>query len=137
MVRLLFRPYTQEKRTSCTSVSLQASTRVSMTLPFSSTVHHLSGPSAHALTQTALKITVGCRCTYPSIHFRCACRFTTRKLAQMLACTNVRDLGSCFETGRTGPCSSETNAKNRTTTMNRHFNHLAFERQFVCKSTDA
>ena len=55
-----------------------------LTLPFSSIVHHLSGPNTCALTQTTLKITVGCKCTYPSIHFHCACKFNTRKLAHML-----------------------------------------------------
>ena len=54
-----------------------------LTLLFSGTVHHPSGPSAYALTQTALKITVGGKCTYPSINFHCASTFTTRKLAHM------------------------------------------------------
>ena len=54
-----------------------------MTLPFSGKVHHLSGPNTYALTQTTLKITVGCRCTNPSIHFHCGCMFNTRKLAHV------------------------------------------------------
>ena len=55
-----------------------------LTLPFSGIVHHLSGPNTCALTHTTLKSTVGCRCTYPSIHFHCAYRFNTQKLAHML-----------------------------------------------------
>ncbi|KAL0290670.1 UNVERIFIED_CONTAM: hypothetical protein Sangu_2564100 [Sesamum angustifolium] len=42
---LVFRPYTQVRRTICTSVSLRASTRVSSgSSPRSGIVHHLSGP---------------------------------------------------------------------------------------------
>ena len=51
---------------------------------FFSPVHHLSGPNTYAFGQTALKITVCCRCTYPGIHFQYACRFITEKLAHML-----------------------------------------------------
>ena len=49
-----------------------------LALPFSGIVHHLSGPN------TCAQITVGCRCTYPSIHFHSACKFGNRKLAHML-----------------------------------------------------
>ena len=37
----------------------------SLTLPFSSFVHHLSGPDTHVLTQTSLKIT---ECTHTQTH---------------------------------------------------------------------
>ena len=42
--------------------------------------YHLSS----FLSLRTLKITGGCKCTYPSIHFRCACTLNTRKLARML-----------------------------------------------------
>ena len=58
----------------------------------------------YALTQTTLKITVVSSCTYPSMHFHCACRFNTPK-----TCTHVRHLGPCFKTGRTRPrCQERT-----------------------------
>ena len=63
-------------------------------------VLRLWGPKLYALTQGTLKVTVGCRCTYRSIHFHCACTLNTRKLAHMLD-----PLGPCFKTGRTRPCS--------------------------------
>ena len=42
-----------------------------VTLPFSSCVHHLSSPDT--LSLNTFKITGGCRCTDPSVHFHCAC----------------------------------------------------------------
>ncbi|CAN7092451.1 unnamed protein product [Brassica rapa subsp. narinosa] len=51
MVRLVFRPYTQVRRTICTSVSLRASTRDSFGAR-SGIVHHLLGPDKHAHTRT-------------------------------------------------------------------------------------
>ena len=93
-----------------------------LTSPFSGPVHHLSGPNTYALSQTSLKITVGCKCTYPSIHFHCACRFNTRKLTHMFSPWSV------FQDGSNDCMSSETNAKNRTTALNCHFNNLSFER---------
>ncbi|KAL0759469.1 hypothetical protein Bca101_075619 [Brassica carinata] len=61
MVRLVFRPYTQVRRTICTSVSLRASTRVSSAAR-SGIVHHLSGPDRHVHTRTLLRRSrsVGC-----------------------------------------------------------------------------
>ena len=35
-------------------------------------VHRVWGSKIHALTRSTLKTTVGCMCTYPSIHFHCA-----------------------------------------------------------------
>ena len=72
-------------------------------LPFFGIVHNLSGLTLMLLLKPlSIKVTVSCRCTYPSIHFHCACRFNTRKLAH-----NVRLLGLCFKTGRTGPCGQK------------------------------
>ncbi|KAL0641976.1 hypothetical protein Bca4012_102587 [Brassica carinata] len=48
-------PYTQVRRTICTSVSLRASTRVSSGFARSGIVHHLSGPDRHAHTRTLLE----------------------------------------------------------------------------------
>src|SRR5687767_4891270 len=64
MVRLVFRPYTQVRRTICTSVSLQASTRVSS--GFASLRH--SSPSfgcrqVCSHSNPSQKIKVGRRCT--------------------------------------------------------------------------
>ena len=42
-----------------------------MTLPFTSCVHHLLNPNA--LSLSTFKITSGCKCTCPGIHFHCAC----------------------------------------------------------------
>ena len=39
---------------------------------FSSIVHHLSGPSTYAQTQTSHYWLVGCWCTHPIHHFHCA-----------------------------------------------------------------
>ena len=50
-------PFLQLHRTICTSVLLRASAKVSLlTLPFSSIVHHLSGPDTLCPTQTTFKI---------------------------------------------------------------------------------
>lgn len=67
MVRLVFRPYTQVRRTICTSVSLRASTRVSS--GFASLRH--SSPSfgsrqACSNSNPSQKIGVGRRCTPPT-----------------------------------------------------------------------
>ena len=59
-----------------------------MNLPFSGIIHNLSGPDTYVLTHTTLKITVGCRYTYPSFHFHWVCRINTRKLAHMLDSLN-------------------------------------------------
>ena len=66
MVRLVFRPYTQVRRTICTSVSLRASTRVSS--GFASLRH--SSPSfgsrqACSNSNPSQKIGVGRRCAPP------------------------------------------------------------------------
>ena len=55
-----------------------------LTLPCRSIVHKHSGPNTCALSLSTLKITGGCRCTYPNIHFLCAFTSNTRKLAHVL-----------------------------------------------------
>ncbi|CAN6929573.1 unnamed protein product [Brassica oleracea] len=83
MVRLVFRPYTQVRRTICTSVSLRASTRVSS--GFAPLRHKNQGRSA-----------VHPRGIQP-ISFLTPYRFT-----HPLTRTHVRLLGPCFKTGRMG-----------------------------------
>ncbi len=100
MVRLVFAPIPKFYERFARQFRYEPPPEFPLTFPFSGIVHHLSGPNIYALTQTTLKITVSCSCTYPSIHFHCACRFNTRKLAHML-----RLLGPCFKTGRTRRCS--------------------------------
>src|SRR6185312_9553231 len=52
MVRLVFLPYTQVRRTICTSVSLRASIEFPLALPRSGIIHHLSDPDRRAPTRT-------------------------------------------------------------------------------------
>ena len=103
MVRLVFRPYTQVRRTICTSVSLRASTRVSSS--FASLRH--SSPSfgsrqACSSTNPSQKIWVGRRCAprgegLPPISFLAPSEFPNSPTR-----THVRLLGPCFKTGRMG-----------------------------------
>ncbi|CAL9143401.1 unnamed protein product [Musa hybrid cultivar] len=88
MVRLVFRPYTQVRRTICTSVSLRASTRVSS--GFASLRH--SSPSfgsRHACSNSnpSQKIGVGRRCNpsrgFPPVSFLVPSGFPHRRLARM------------------------------------------------------
>lgn len=90
MVRLVFRPYTQVRRTICTSVSLRASTRVSSgfaLLRHSSPSFGSQQVCSHSNPSHKLK--VGRRCTppergsRPSASLRLA-GFQTRRLAHML-----------------------------------------------------
>ena len=97
MVRLVFRPYTQVRRTICTSVSLRASTRVSSGFAL---LRH-SSPSfgsqqVCSYSNLSQKIMVGRRCAEaPACQVPCASWVfypPTR--------IHVRLLGPCFETGR-------------------------------------
>ena len=82
MVRLVFRPYTQVRRTICTSVSLRASIRVS---PDFTLLRHSSpsfGSVQHcSYSNLSPKIKVGRLCKYPICYFHCAYRFATHILA--------------------------------------------------------
>ena len=97
MVRLVFRPYTQVRRTICTSVSLRASTRVSSGFAL---LRH-SSPSfgsqqVCSYSNLSQKIMVGRRCAEaPACQVPCASWVfypPTR--------IHVRLLGPCFKTGR-------------------------------------
>ena len=89
MVRLVFRPYTQIRRTICTSVSLRASTRVS---PGFTLFRHRSPSfgSQHAYSYSNLsqKIMVGRWCrllrALPPVRLLALHEFSTHQLAYML-----------------------------------------------------
>ena len=82
MVRLVFRPYTQVRRTICTSVSLRASTRVSSGFAL---LRHSSPSfgSQHVCSHSNLsqKIMVGRFC---SVRLLAPRGFATHRLAHML-----------------------------------------------------
>ena len=106
MVRLVFRPYTQVRRTICTSVSLRASTRVSSGFAL---LRHSSPSfgSQHVCSHSNLsqKIIVW---SFLNSQVTCAswvCHPPTR--------THVRLLGPCFKTGRSEPfCQHRRRAEN-------------------------
>jgi hypothetical protein len=103
MVRLVFRPYTQIRRSICTSESLRASTRVSSGF----TLFRHSSPSfgsqhACSTADPSQKVRSGRRCSprqrsrQVSLSLRArVCHPNTRR--------HVRLLGPCFKTGRFKP----------------------------------
>src|SRR3954462_9943345 len=88
MVRLVFRPYTQVRRTICTSVSLRASTRVSSGFaPLRHSSPSFGSRQACSHSNPSQKIGVGRRCTprggsRPSASLRLP-GFHARRLARM------------------------------------------------------
>ena len=78
MVRLVFRPYTQVRRTICTSVSLRASTRVSSGFaPLRHSSPSFGSRQACSHSNPSQKIKVGRRCTPqgdPTNQLPCALR---------------------------------------------------------------
>ncbi|KAJ3668719.1 hypothetical protein LUZ60_017890 [Juncus effusus] len=74
MVRLVFRPYTQVRRTICTSVSLRAPPEFPLASPRSGIVHHLSGPDRHAPTRTLHRRSGSASGDYPARQLPCASR---------------------------------------------------------------
>ncbi|KAL2453699.1 Uncharacterized protein Adt_48800 [Abeliophyllum distichum] len=107
MVRLVFRPYTQVRRTICTSVSLRASTRVSSGFaPLRHSSPSFGSRQVCSHSNPSQKIKVGRRCTPQGDHANqlpCALRFT-----RPLTRTHVRLLGPCFKTGRMGSPQAST-----------------------------
>ena len=99
MVRLVFRPYTQVRRTICTSVSLRASTEFPLALPRSGILHHLSGLDRRAPTRTLHRRSGSAsglaRVGLPLVSFLVLPRFKNP-----LPRTHVRLLGPCFKMGR-------------------------------------
>ena len=113
MVQLVFRPYTQVGRTTCPSVSLRASTRVSSgfaLLRHSSPSFESQQVCSHSNPSHKLK--VGRRCTHPReaispVSFLAPCRFSNLPTR-----THARLLGSCFKTGRMeSPPTNTTSAQ--------------------------
>ena len=107
MVRLVFRPYTQIRRSICTLESLRASTRVSPGFA----LHRHSSPSfgsqqicSHSNLssenhdRSMVRLAPPTSDAQSTLYFHCAprvCRPSTR--------TYVRLLGPCFKTGRAEP----------------------------------
>ena len=107
MVRLVFRPYTQVRRTICTSVSLRASTRVS---PGFALLRH-SSPSFGSQQMCSYSdlspwIKTGRRCSCLDSYFHFAYEFKPHILAHVYGL-----LGPCFKTGRMTPCRSTQRRK--------------------------
>lgn len=111
MVRLVFRPYTQVRRTICTSVSLRASTRVSSGFaPLRHSSPSFGSRQACSHSNPSQKIRVGRRCNpqagIPHVSFLLLSGIRhprTRK--------HVRLLGPCFKTGQTGSSQAVANAQ--------------------------
>lgn len=111
MVRLVFRPYTQIRRSICTSESLRTSTRVSPgfvlfrhSSPSFGSQHVCSCSCASPAGSAPADGAARCVARFPptrgrtALHFHCAsrvCHPPTR--------TRVRLLGPCFKTGRLEP----------------------------------
>ena len=115
MVRLVFRPYTQVRRTICTSVSLRASTRVSSGFaPLRHSSPSFGSRQACSHSNPSQKIKVGRRCNPqgdPANQLPSAYGFTCP-----LTRTHVRLLGPCFKTGRMGNPQADA----RSTQMPKH-----------------
>jgi hypothetical protein len=102
MVRLVFRPYTQIRRSICTSESLRASTRVSSGF----TLFRHSSPSfgsqhTCSTAEPSQKVWSGRRCSP-----RQGSQLSLSLRAWVFhpnTCRHVRLLGPCFKTGRLKP----------------------------------
>ncbi|CAA0827960.1 Unknown protein [Striga hermonthica] len=101
MVRLVFRPYTQVRRTICTLVSLRASTRVSSGFaPLRN-----SSPSFRSRQVCSLEPFLkdqGRSALHPSRGIAPVSFLAPYGFASPLTRTHVRLLGPCFKTGRMG-----------------------------------
>jgi hypothetical protein len=113
MVRLVFRPYTQVRRTICTSVSLRASTRVSSgfaLLRHSSPSFGSQQVCSHSNPSHKLK--VGRRCTPRKEGISPVSFLAPRRFSNPPTRTHVRLLGPCFKTGRMeSPPTNTTSAQ--------------------------
>src|ERR1043165_3784384 len=101
MVRLVFRPYTQVRRTICTSVALRASTRVSS--GFAPLRH--SSPSFGSRQVCSLEPfseDQGRSAVHPSGGIAPVSFLAPYGFTRPLTRTHVRLLGPCFKTGRMG-----------------------------------
>lgn len=107
MVRLVFRPYTQVRRTICTSVSLRASTRVSS--GFAPLRH--SSPSFGSRQVCSLEPfseDQGRSTLHPSRGIAPVSFLTPYGFTHPMTRTHVRLLGPCFKTGRMGSSQANT-----------------------------
>ena len=107
MVRLVFRPYTQIRRTICTSVSLRASTRVS---PGFTLFRHRSPSfgSQQICSYSHISAEMVGRCREPT-HITSTFTFIAHQgLSHPNTRIYVRLLGPCFKTGRMKTISSES-----------------------------
>ena len=92
MVRLVFRPYTQVRRSICTLESLRPPPEFPLASPYSGIVHHLSGPNIYAHTQifhpegswSVDSAPCASHLSPSHLYFNCAPGFDTRALAYML-----------------------------------------------------
>src|SRR6218665_2207025 len=89
MVRLVFRPYTQVRRSICTSESLRASTRVSS--GFALCRHSSPSFGSQQICSTSHPFALAARPGNSALpkkvlffHFHCAFRFATLRLAYLL-----------------------------------------------------
>ena len=110
MVRLVFRPYTQVRRSICTSESLRASTRVSSGFTLlkhsspsfgSQQVRSYSNLSKSRIGRSMMRLESSRRS-----HLGCQAAFTfivPLGFAHPKTCAHVRLLGPCFKTGRMKP----------------------------------
>jgi len=99
MVRLVFRPYTQIRRSICTSESLRASTRVSSGF----TLFRHSSPSfgsQHTCSTADPSSETQVRASMPSMTEVSTFTFITRSVLHPNTRRHVRLLGPCFKTGR-------------------------------------
>ena len=103
MVRLVFRPYTQVRRTICTSVPLRASIRVSpdFTLLKHSSPSFGSDPY-RSYSNLSQKIKVGRLCKTKKSKLLLSFRI---QVCHPHTCDRSRLLGPCFKTGRRKPFS--------------------------------
>ena len=118
MVRLVFRPYTQLRRSICTSESLRSSIRVSPDF-------NLARHSSPSFGSQHLCSVFSQRCEVDWKTRDCAKRivpqtdklffaFTTPLgLVNPMACIHVRLLGPCFKTGRRGRRPTRQRDENR------------------------
>ena len=114
MVRLVFRPYTQVRRTICTSVSLRASTRVSSGFaPLKHSSPSFGSQHACSHSNPSQKIKVGRWCT-PQSRSHPSASLYLPSFHTPSTCMHVRLLGPCFKTGQMGsPQNSARSAQFR------------------------
>ena len=119
MVRLVFRPYTQIRRSICTSESLRASTRVSSGF----TLFRHSSPSfgsqhTCSTADPSQKVWSGRRCS-PRQGSQLSLSLRARVFHPNTR-RHVRLLGPCFKTGRLKPlCQHPKHERGRTPTLRR------------------